>query len=66
MSGNSSGVSILGVVGVVFVVLKLIGTITWSWWYVLMPFYLPWLIVITVVLLMAAITTIFKRSNDKW
>ena len=29
----------LGALGVLFVALKLIGIITWSWWLVLLPFY---------------------------
>lgn len=29
---------ILGVLGVVFVTLKLCGVIAWSWWWVLSPF----------------------------
>ena len=32
--------SLLSVLGVVFVVLKLTGFIFWSWWLVLLPFYL--------------------------
>lgn len=32
--------SLLGVLGIVFVVLKLVGVIFWSWWLVLLPFYL--------------------------
>ena len=32
-------IGIVGLIGVVFVVLKLVGTITWSWWLVLLPFY---------------------------
>lgn len=32
-------IGILGILGIVFVVLKLVGTITWSWWLVLLPFY---------------------------
>ena len=28
-----------GVLTVIFVVLKLVGTITWSWWLVLLPVY---------------------------
>jgi phosphoglycerol transferase MdoB-like AlkP superfamily enzyme len=31
----------LSLLGVAFVVLKLCDVIQWSWWYVLMPFYLP-------------------------
>lgn len=37
-----SGVSILGLLGIVFVVLKLGGwteVATWSWWWVLAPFW---------------------------
>ena len=33
--------SILGLLGVAFVVLKLIGVINWSWWWVTLPFWGP-------------------------
>ena len=32
-------VGILGLLGIVFVTLKLLGYIAWSWWLVLLPFY---------------------------
>lgn len=35
--GNSGGISLLGVLGVVFVVLKLCRIINWSWVWVLAP-----------------------------
>lgn len=37
----TGGPSVLTIVGIVFVVLKLVGTINWSWWWVLLPFYGP-------------------------
>ena len=37
----SSGPGILSTLGIVFVVLKLVGTISWSWWWVLAPFWGP-------------------------
>lgn len=40
-SSTSGGLSVLSVLGIVFVTLKLCDVIDWSWWYVLMPFYLP-------------------------
>jgi hypothetical protein len=49
---------LLGILGLIFVTLKLIGTITWSWWFVLLPFYggfILWLIIILFVALVAAI-----------
>lgn len=35
------GPSILGLLGVAFVVLKLVGVINWSWWWVTLPFWGP-------------------------
>lgn len=31
--------SLLGVLGLIFIVLKLCAVIDWSWWLVLLPFY---------------------------
>ena len=38
-TGSSSGVSILGLLGVMFIGLKLTEVIAWSWCWVLLPFY---------------------------
>ncbi|WLI36338.1 hypothetical protein [Pseudomonas sp. FP818] len=38
-SSTSGGIGILGLLGVLFVGLKLTGYIDWSWWYVTMPFW---------------------------
>lgn len=38
-TGSSSGIGILGLLGVLFVALKLMGVITWSWWAVTLPFW---------------------------
>lgn len=49
-SKESSGtsVSILGLLGVAFVVLKLCGVIDWSWWWVTIPFWGPCAIVVVI------------------
>jgi len=36
---NSSSISTVGLLGVVFVTLKLTGYINWSWWWVTAPFW---------------------------
>ena len=41
----SSGIGLMGGLGILFIGLKLTGFITWSWWLVLMPLYAGWLIV---------------------
>ncbi len=38
-SSSGGGTSIIGLLGVAFVVLKLTHVIGWSWWLVLLPFY---------------------------
>jgi len=35
----SSGIGVIGLLGIVFVVLKLCGVINWSWWLVTLPFW---------------------------
>jgi len=38
-SSSSSGIGVCGLLGVVFITLKLTGYITWSWWLVTLPFW---------------------------
>lgn len=33
-------IGLLGIIGLIFVVLKLTKAIEWSWWLVLLPFYI--------------------------
>jgi hypothetical protein len=47
--------------GVVFVTLKLCKIITWSWWYVLMPFYIGWALVL-LIFLFAYIVSIIRKD----
>ena len=43
---NSGGIGFCGLLAIVFITLKLLGYITWSWWWVLAPIWIPFLIVI--------------------
>lgn len=36
---SSGGIGVLGLLGVLFVGLKLTGVIDWSWWWVTLPFW---------------------------
>lgn len=33
--------NICGLLGIAFVILKLVGVINWSWWWVTAPFWIP-------------------------
>lgn len=39
-SSSSSGIGFTGLLTIVFIVLKLIGKIDWSWWWVLSPIWI--------------------------
>ena len=48
------GITFAGLLTIVFIVLKLIGVITWSWVWVLAPFWIPIAIVVVVYLIVLA------------
>lgn len=39
-SNRSSGIGILGVLEIIFIILKLVSVINWSWWLVLIPLWI--------------------------
>ena len=51
---TSNGIGFTGVLTIVFIILKLCGVITWSWWWVLSPLWISailWVILAVIVLL---------------
>jgi phosphoglycerol transferase MdoB-like AlkP superfamily enzyme len=48
MTGERGTVGILSLLGVLFIGLKLADIIDWSWWWVLLPFYVELLLVIII------------------
>ncbi|MDE6957596.1 MAG: hypothetical protein K2O96_05820 [Lachnospiraceae bacterium] len=55
-NAKSGGIGFCGLLAIVFITLKLLGVITWSWWWVLSPLWLP----IAIVLVIALIIAIFS------
>ena len=50
----SGGIGFTGLLTIVFIILKLCGVITWSWWWVLSPLWISailWVILVVIVLL---------------
>lgn len=56
-SNTSGGIGFAGLLAIVFITLKLIGKIDWSWWWVLSPLWagLAIFLVFCVVVLVAAV-----------
>jgi hypothetical protein len=63
MSDNSKtcggGIGFCGALTILFIALKLLGVITWSWWWVLSPLWIPVALAIVVILIVVAVI-IFK------
>lgn len=55
---SSGGIGFGGLLTIVFIVLKLIGVIGWSWWWVLSPI---WISVVIVLLLVVAMILVKER-----
>ena len=50
---------LLGILGLIFITLKLTGYITWSWMWVLSPFWIPFAI-LAVIFLIVFIVAMFR------
>lgn len=54
-SDSSSGIPLIGALGLIFITLKLTGFIDWSWWYVTMPLWGGFSIALAFALIVLAI-----------
>jgi hypothetical protein len=63
-SSASGGIGFAGLLTIVFIVLKLLHKITWSWWWVLSPLWISAAVSVAILLLVvltALIVTAVKR-----
>jgi hypothetical protein len=65
MSGTNKTYSInfLGLLGLLFIGLKLTGHITWSWWLVLLPLYGGLALVLSIVLIVFMVAMLAELFN---
>ena len=62
---SSSGIGFWGLLQIAFIVLKLIGKIEWSWWWVLAPTWGPFLLVLLLALwYFIELVRFCKRKDD--
>ena len=47
---NTGGIGFVGLLTILFIGLKLTGYITWSWWWVLSPIWVTFLVVILILI----------------
>ena len=70
-NSSSSGIGICGVLTIVFIVLKLVGVINWSWLWVLCPLWINILLTVIVLVIIAFIDDkarkkTWKSGRIKW
>ena len=67
MSDNSknSGIGFVNVLTLIFITLKLLKLIDWSWWWVLSPIWISILLVISFVILFMVIAVIFLPEKKQ-
>ena len=63
-SGNKNGIGFTGLLTIVFITLKLIGKIDWSWWWVLSPLWAGFTLAFIVFFVIAIIAEFKKGEND--
>jgi len=56
----TEGMGLLGWLTIVFIVLKLLGHISWSWWWVLAPIWIPVAICVLILIVLGIITIIVE------
>lgn len=66
-SKTTSGISLTGVLFLIFLVLKLTGLIDWSWWWVTSPLWIPIVLlfgVLVIVVIAVAVALLLGFSKD--
>jgi hypothetical protein len=58
---KENGISLGTVLFIVFLILKLTGTITWSWWWVTAPLWIPAAIVVAFLIISGLIMFLLGR-----
>jgi hypothetical protein len=62
-SSSSGGISFTGALTILFIGLKLGHVINWSWWWVLSPIWISFLIVCAIILIVAIVAVIAQLNK---
>jgi hypothetical protein len=61
VAATGGGIGFTSAIGIVFIILKLTGNISWSWWLVLLPFY--WWIPVGVAVIFTILILMFLAGE---
>lgn len=64
-NNSSGGIDFCGLLTIVFITLKLTHFISWSWWWVLSPLWIP-LVIVLAIILIALLVIVIKSIIDSY
>lgn len=64
-NNSSNGIGFVGLLTIVFITLKLLGKITWSWWWVLSPVWISAIIILMIFVIVYLVLLAKEYKNDK-
>jgi len=59
-NNGNNGIGFLGLLTILFIGLKLTNFITWSWWWVLAPLWIPCVLLLIIIFIVVLIKTIMN------
>lgn len=62
---NINGISLALIYGMILIVLKILGLVEFSWWYVLMPFFAIFGLILLVSIMAALVEAIYDLISKK-
>lgn len=62
-SSSGDGIGFVGLLTIVFIVLKLTGVVAWSWLWVLSPLWITFLIIVLILIVLAAVAAAKEASR---
>jgi len=63
MENQSNGIGFVGLLTIIFITLKLLDKITWSWWWVLSPLWISTSVVIIIFAIFILGAIILEKSK---
>lgn len=60
---NNSGIGFFGLLTLIFITLKLTGYIDWSWWLVLLPLFIPVIIIFAILVIMFSLGARVRKTK---
>lgn len=62
---NNNSIGFFGLLTLIFITLKLTGYIDWSWWLVLMPLFVPVIIIFAILVIMFALGARVRQRRNR-